>query len=112
MNGNFRFCIEGHRLPPDRPSDAHFNGQNRALFAFAAYNAGPAKIEQLRKQSVQQKLDPDVWFNNVERVAAQQVGQETVRYVRNIYKYYVAYQLLEQAEKSAAAARQSVPKTP
>jgi membrane-bound lytic murein transglycosylase MltF len=91
--------------------DAHFNDQNRALFAFASYNAGPAKIKQLRKLAVQQKLDPDVWFNNVERVAAQQVGQETVRYVRNIYKYYVAYQLLEDAEKSAAAARASVPKT-
>jgi membrane-bound lytic murein transglycosylase MltF len=96
----------------DKIPNANFDDQNRALFAFAAYNAGPGKIEQLRKLAVQQKLDPNVWFNNVERVAAQQVGQETVRYVRNIYKYYVAYQLLEQAEKTAAAARQSVPKTP
>ena len=33
------------------------------------------------------------WFGNVELVAAKDVGQETVQYVSNIYKYYVAYKL-------------------
>src|SRR6516165_11487578 len=50
-----------------------------------------------------EKLDPNVWFNNVERVAAARVGQETVRYARNICKYYVAYKLIEEADADAAA---------
>ena len=84
--------------------DAHFDEQNRSLFAFAAYNAGPNRILRLRQTAAQQKLDPNVWFDNVERVAAAQVGQEPVRYVRNIYKYYVAYKLLEDAEATNQAA--------
>jgi membrane-bound lytic murein transglycosylase MltF len=84
-----------------------FNKQNHTLFAFAAYNAGPAKIQALRLEAEAEKLDPNLWFNNVERVAAARVGQETVRYVRNIYKYYVAYKLIEEADaaKKAAIAR-------
>jgi membrane-bound lytic murein transglycosylase MltF len=66
---------------------------NKGLFAFASYNAGPAKIKQLRAEATQTGLDPNVWFNNVERVAARRIGRETVQYVSNIYKYYVAYQL-------------------
>jgi membrane-bound lytic murein transglycosylase MltF len=71
--------------------DVPFDEQNRNLFAFAAYDAGPGAIQRLRHEAEAQKLDPNLWFNNVERVAAARVGQETVRYVRNIYKYYVAY---------------------
>jgi membrane-bound lytic murein transglycosylase MltF len=47
----------------------------------------------LRKQAAESGLNPDVWFDNVELIAAQDIGQETVTYVRNIYKYYVAYKL-------------------
>jgi membrane-bound lytic murein transglycosylase MltF len=81
-----------------------FDEQNRTLFAFAAYNAGPAKINSLRRDAAAQKLDPNVWFNNVERVAAVRVGQETVRYVRNIYKYYIAYKLIQEDEAADKAA--------
>jgi membrane-bound lytic murein transglycosylase MltF len=88
--------------------DAHFEGVNRTLFAFAAYNAGPGRIAQLRKQAAQEGLDPDVWFENVEAVAARRVGRETVDYVANIYKYYVAYKLIAERdaerEKAKAAA--------
>jgi membrane-bound lytic murein transglycosylase MltF len=63
---------------------------NRYLFAMASYNAGPAKISALRKKAAQQGLAPNQWFNNVELVAAQDIGQETVRYVANIYKYYIS----------------------
>src|SRR5262245_43087579 len=66
---------------------------NKGLFAFASYNAGPGRIRQLRAEAQKTGLDPNVWFNNVERVAAQRIGRETVQYVSNIYKYYVAYQL-------------------
>ena len=86
---------------------SHFDEQNRNLFAFAAYNAGPNKIRRLQQEAAGQKLDPDIWFDNVERVAAAKVGQEPVRYVRNIYKYYVAYKLIEDAE---AAKRAAAPK--
>ena len=89
--------------------DDYFKGeqldeQNRNLFAFAAYDAGPVKIQSLRREAQAEKLDPNLWFNNVERVAAARVGQEPVRYVRNIYKYYVAYKLIEEADAAKKAA--------
>lgn len=64
---------------------------NANLFAIAAYNAGPAKIARLRKETKQQGLDPNEWFNNVELLAAMRIGRETVQYVGNIYKYYIVY---------------------
>lgn len=84
--------------------DAKFDALNRCLFAFAAYNAGPARIAGLRRKAEARGLDPNVWFGNVEQIAAEEIGQETVRYVGNIFKYYVAYQLVvaEQQEKDAA----------
>jgi len=68
---------------------------NRTLFAFASYNAGPAKVARLRKEADKMGLDPNKWFNNVEIVAAKTIGRETVQYVSNILKYYVAYKLIE-----------------
>jgi membrane-bound lytic murein transglycosylase MltF len=67
---------------------------DKALFAFASYNAGPGRIASLRKVAAKRGLDPNVWFQNVEYVAAEKIGQETVTYVSNIYKYYIAYRLL------------------
>jgi membrane-bound lytic murein transglycosylase MltF len=66
---------------------------NKTLFAFAAYNAGPGRIRDLRVRAEKRGLDPNVWLNNVEVIAAQRIGAETVTYVSNIYKYYVAYKL-------------------
>ncbi|MFO1392524.1 MAG: transglycosylase SLT domain-containing protein [Steroidobacteraceae bacterium] len=92
--------------------DAKFNEQNRTLFAFAAYNAGPGRIQQMRKLAESRGLNPDVWFNNVEVVTAEKVGMETTTYVRNIYKYYAAYKLsLAAMEKRRAAAQQVAPTT-
>jgi membrane-bound lytic murein transglycosylase MltF len=88
-------------------ADADLDQENRTLFAFAAYNAGPNRIAKLRKQAADEGYDPNKWFNNVERVVAKKVGQEPVTYVRNIYKYYVSYRLaLEAEEKKRAAAEQ------
>ena len=73
---------------------------------------GPGAIQRLRREAQAEKLDPNVWFNNVERVAAARLGQEPVRYVRNIYKYYVAYKLIEEADaakKAAIAAAKTQP---
>jgi membrane-bound lytic murein transglycosylase MltF len=67
---------------------------NKALFTFASYNAGPGKIRQLRRETERRGLDPNVWFGNVEQIASERIGRETVTYVSNIYKYYLAYRLL------------------
>ncbi|MBN1545240.1 MAG: transporter substrate-binding domain-containing protein [Syntrophaceae bacterium] len=67
---------------------------NKGLFAFAAYNAGPARISRLRRLASKRGLNPNVWFNNVELIAAEKIGRETVTYVSNIHKYYIAYSLI------------------
>ena len=80
-------------------NDPNIDAVNRTLFVFASYNAGPNRIAELRRQAKAQGLNPNVWFGNVELMAAKDIGQVTVMYVSNIYKYYVAYQLaLEQAQ--------------
>jgi membrane-bound lytic murein transglycosylase MltF len=85
-------------------ADAKMDALNRNLFAFAAYNAGPSRIAALREEARKRGLDPDKWFGSVERVAAERIGRQTVQYVSNIYKYYVAYKLIleERAESKAA----------
>jgi len=86
--------------------DAPMTQVNKGLFAVASYNAGPARVAGLRRKAQAQGLDPNVWFGNVEVVAAREIGSETVQYVSNIYKYYVAYTLLQQqadARKGAKA---------
>ncbi|MBI2256472.1 MAG: lytic transglycosylase F [Proteobacteria bacterium] len=85
-----RFMIDHYYA--DEPMDE----ENKVLFAFAAYNAGPGRVRSLRREAEARELDPNQWFNNVEYVAADRIGRETVQYVRNIYKYYVAYKLLGQ----------------
>lgn len=65
-------------------TDANFTEQNRTLFAFASYNAGPGNISRMRKEAAKRGLDPDKWFNNVEVVTAEKIGMETTTYVRNI----------------------------
>ncbi len=78
--------------------------QNKVLFAFAAYNAGPGRVAQLRREAAKRGLDPNVWFNHVEMIAAEKIGSETVTYVSNIFKYYIAYKLAaEQMEKRQKA---------
>ena len=69
---------------------------NSAFFTFAAYNAGPARVAKLRSEAKKKGLDPNVWFNNVELIAAKRIGRETVQYVSNILKYYIAYKFLEE----------------
>lgn len=70
---------------------------DKTLFAFASYNAGAGRISQLRKEAAKRGLDPNIWFHNVEYVAAEKIGAETVTYVGNIYKYYIAYRLIMEA---------------
>lgn len=74
-------------------ADEGMDNLNKTLFAFAAYNAGPARIAELRRLAAAKGLDPNLWFDNVEALAAQRIGREPVDYVRNIYKYWIAYRL-------------------
>jgi membrane-bound lytic murein transglycosylase MltF len=72
---------------------------NQTLLAFAAYNAGPGRVRRLRAEAARLGLNPNVWRNNVELVAARRIGAETVTYVANIYKYYVAYRLVQREQE-------------
>jgi len=81
---------------------------NKMLFTYASYNAGPARITRLRKEAAAKGLNPNLWFNNVETVVAARIGAETVTYVSNIYKYYIAYKLLTEAEEERRKAREGL----
>jgi membrane-bound lytic murein transglycosylase MltF len=100
-----RFLVDQYYK--DEPMDR----VTRGLFAIASYNAGPARIRQLRQKAEAQGLDPNRWFNNVEQVAAKEIGRETVQYVSNIYKYYLAYTMVTEnaarAESLKATPRRS-----
>jgi membrane-bound lytic murein transglycosylase MltF len=62
----------------------------------------------LRREAEKKGLDPSVWFGNVEQIASERIGRETVTYVSNIYKYYVAYRLVLEENERKSAARASV----
>jgi len=74
--------------------DPAIDDKNRLLLAFAGYNAGPGRLKTLRKMTLEDGRDPNVWFGNVEYAAARKIGRETVTYVANIAKYYYAYTLI------------------
>ena len=88
-----RFII--NQYYKDEPMD----NVDKLLFAFASYNAGPAKVNSLRKETADMGLDPNVWFHNAEIAAAKIIGRETVQYVGNIYKYYIAYRMVTEHKK-------------
>jgi membrane-bound lytic murein transglycosylase MltF len=84
--------------------DTYFENENmdrlnKGLFSIASYNAGPAKVKRLRKEAKDMGLNPNIWFRNVEVVAAKRIGRETVQYVSNIYKYYVSYRLITEKKR-------------
>ena len=79
---------------------------DRLLFAFASYNAGPNRIARIRRKAAKNDIDPNVWFGEVEMLVAADVGQEPVQYVRNIYKYYLAYTEIRNRDLDRRRARQ------
>jgi membrane-bound lytic murein transglycosylase MltF len=96
-----RFMVD--RYYADEPMD----NLNKVLMTFASYNAGPGRIRQIRRETEKRGLNPNVWFGNVERVASERIGRETVTYVSNIYKYYITYRLMtDQAQRREAAKAQ------
>ncbi|MFA5182115.1 MAG: transposase [Syntrophales bacterium] len=86
--------------------DTKFSDHERTLFAFASYNAGPDRILKMRKLAEKRGLDPNKWFNSVELVTAEKIGYQTTTYVRNIYKYYIAYTLTRKAQEDKRKARE------
>jgi membrane-bound lytic murein transglycosylase MltF len=99
-----------HYLIEDHFNDPQVDLLNRMLFAFAAYNAGPAKIERCRALAKDMGYDPNKWFGNVEVATAKVVGRETTQYVANIYKYYVAYRLASETLQRRQRAKQNTAK--
>ena len=94
--------------------DEPMDNLNKALMTFASYNAGPGRVRQLRREAKQRGLDPNVWFGNVERVASERIGRETVTYVSNIYMPVITYRLVvEQKNRrdalKAEAGKRNVP---
>ena len=71
--------------------DEDLDPTEQMLFTMAGYNAGPNRINRLRREAESRGLDPNVWFNNVELIVAAKVGREPINYVSNIYRYYIAY---------------------
>ena len=97
-----RFMIDEYFK--DEPMD----DLNKGLMAFAAYNAGPGRFRQLRREAEKRGLNPNVWFGNVERIASERIGRETVTYVSNIYKYYIAYRLITDQQQRRKAAKEGI----
>ncbi|SFZ98756.1 lytic transglycosylase [hydrothermal vent metagenome] len=106
LDSNIHAGVKYHKLLKDRYfNDSKIDNVNRALFIFAGYNAGPNKINRLRKIAKEKGLNPNEWFGNVEIIAAEKIGRETVQYIENIYNYYVAYTLINIEEEAKLRAK-------
>ncbi len=88
-----RFIIDRYFADPE------IDEVSRLLFAFAAYNAGPTRIARIRRQAPQYGVDPNRWFGQIESLTARKVGGEPVRYVGNIFKYYIGYRRLRELDE-------------
>ena len=114
VDGNIKAGIRYlRRIYDNYFAKAPMSEVDKGLFCFAAYNAGPARVAQIRQKAEKMGLDPNKWFRNVEIAAAREIGRETVQYVSNIYKYYISYRLvLEQQEKKKPVPGMVSPRKP
>jgi len=109
IEANIHAGIKYHHWLEDRYfKDSNMTNLNKALFTFASYNAGPARIRGLRSIAKKRGLNPDIWIDNVELIASEKIGTETVTYVANIFKYYVAYKLYEEKEIAREKAKKVI----
>ncbi|MNF66473.1 Membrane-bound lytic murein transglycosylase F precursor [compost metagenome] len=85
-------------------SSAQLNERERMAFVLAAYNLGPQRVQGMRAEARRRGLNPNQWFFQVERIAAEQAGMGVVSYVNSVNKYYLAFDreryLLEPSKKS------------
>jgi membrane-bound lytic murein transglycosylase MltF len=116
MDANIHAGVKYVRFMMDNfYADEPMERLDKGLFTFASYNAGPGRIRQLRERARKRGLDPNKWFGNVERVASEKIGRETVTYVSNIFKYYVAIAWWLRrwtARRSSPSASKLLPKAP
>jgi membrane-bound lytic murein transglycosylase MltF len=109
IDANIHAGVKYMRFIMDRYfKDEPMTKLDKGLFAFASYNAGPGRIRQLRREAEKRGLNPNVWFGNVEQIASERIGRETVTYVSNIYKYYVAYRLVVAEQEKRKTAKESM----
>ena len=97
-----------HHIADTYFTDPHLTLLEKTLMVFASYHVGPTRIARLRKLAKEQGLNPNMWFGNVELTVARDIGQETVQYVGDIYKYYTAYRLTLAEEQRVRHAKRSV----
>jgi len=91
--------------------DSKIKPVDRLDFVLAAYNAGPTRVDKLRRLAKKKGLTPNRWFFNVEQIARQSGLRETVNYVANVNKYYIAYKLSAKAYRERAARVRSIKKS-
>lgn len=72
-------------------ASAQLNERERMAFTLAAYNLGPQRVQSLRAEARRRGLNPNQWFFQVERVAAERLGMGVVSYVGSVNKYHLAY---------------------
>jgi len=104
------------RLLMDTVEDPEVTELNRIFFALASYNGGQTRIRRLRRETAAEGLDPNLWFDNVELATARVIGRETVQYVGNIYKLYLAFRMAEERRgerlQRADGRREPAPSSP
>lgn len=85
------------------------NDRERMAFVLAAYNMGPVRVQRLRAEARRRGLNPDQWFFQVERIAAERFGMGVVSYVNSVNKYFLAFRrerrALEQNRRLASNRR-------
>ena len=109
LDANINAGVKYMRFMEDQYyKDDPMDDLNKALMTFASYNAGPNRMIRLRAETEKRGLNPNLWFGNVERITSERIGRETVTYVSNIYKYYIAYQLMMEQQRQRDAAKAEV----
>ena len=91
-------------------SDPKIEPIEQLAFTLAAYNAGPARIVQMRNKAKKLGKNPNKWFFNVEYVTRRYASSEPVNYVANIMKYYLTFKSTIEAEGARIKATEKLQK--
>lgn len=85
-----------------------YSEDEKINFALAAYNAGPGRVRRMQAKAEKMGLNPKKWFYNVEIVARNTIGHETVDYVTNIQKTKIALESYETLSRERLRAKQQI----
>jgi membrane-bound lytic murein transglycosylase MltF len=101
LEGNIEAGAKYNRFVADTYfDDPEISDLDQILFVLASYNAGPNRVARVRKKAE----DPNTWFGQVEWQVAKAAGAEPIKYVKNIYIYYVVFSRLYEYDKQRKAA--------